>query len=76
VDLQKIRADLQFKFWVTSEGKVVSLEILMSSGDPTVDLIGMRYLRQWQFSPKEEETEWGIASFSLAGPPGSGKETP
>ena len=71
-DPREIRTDLQFKFWISPEGKTESVETLVSSGDPTVDLIGMRYLRQWRFNPKREGTEWGTVSFSLP-PPEAGK---
>ena len=71
-----IRTDLQFKFWISREGRVESVEKLISSGDPTVDLIGMRYLRRWQFSPKEEGVDWGTVSFSLRLPSAQEKRTP
>ena len=68
VDLKKVKADLRFKFWMTPQGKTESIETLISSGDPEVDLIGVRYLRRWRFNPRQEGREWGIVSFSLPSP--------
>ena len=76
IDPKEIRTDLQFRFWISREGRVESIEKLISSGDPTVDLIGMRYLRRWQFGPREEGIEWGIVSFSLQVTPDTEKRTP
>ena len=71
VDLKKVKTDLRFKFWITPDGKTESIETVVSSGDPEVDLIGVRYLRRWRFNPKQEGREWGVVSFSL--PPDLGK---
>ena len=70
VDPKKVKTELRFKFWVTPEGSTESIETMVSSGDPEIDLIGMRYLRRWRFNPKEEGREWGIVSFSLPLPEG------
>lgn len=72
VDVREIRTGLQFKFWISPKGRVASIEKLISSGDPAIDLIGMRYLRKWQFSPKEK-ADWGTVGFSLKTPE---EETP
>jgi len=42
---------IELKFRVSPEGKVESIERMSSSGHPTVDLVGMRYLKGWQFAP-------------------------
>ena len=73
VDLKKVKTDLQFKFWITPEGKTESIETTVSSGDSEIDLIGVRYLRRWQFNPKPEGRDWGVVSLSLAPPPDFGK---
>ena len=81
VDLDRLGNifSIELKFWVSPEGKVESIERLSSSGHPTVDLVGMRYLKGWQFAPlkaggpKEDHGpakagQWGIVklNFSLS----------
>ena len=73
VDLKKVKAQLRFKFWITPQGKTESIETLVSSGDPQVDLIGVRYLRRWRFNPRPEGREWGTVSFPLRFPPDLGR---
>ena len=69
VDLDRLGNifSIELKFWVSPEGKVESIERLSSSGHPTVDLVGMRYLKGWQFAPHKER-QWGIVklNFSLS----------
>lgn len=74
VDLDRLGNifSIELKFWVSPEGKVESIERLSSSGHPTVDLVGMRYLKGWQFAPLKaggsKEGEWGTVklNFSLS----------
>ena len=76
VDLDRLGNifSIELKFWVSPEGKVESIERLSSSGHPTVDLVGMRYLKGWQFAPHKEGQgpvkagQWGIVklNFSLS----------
>jgi|GEM_PF-2634440 len=64
LDPREVRSSFELRFWVTPRGKVVGIEKVTSSGDPTVDLIGMRYLRRWQFNPKAtEQEEWGMVTL-------------
>ena len=64
LDPQEVRSSFELRFWVTPRGKVVGIEKVTSSGDPTLDLIGMRYLRRWQFNPKvTEQEEWGVVTL-------------
>lgn len=61
---------MELKFWVTAEGNVEMVERVSSSGHPTIDLVGMRYLKGWRFAPltaaKEEDDErWGVIKLDL-----------
>lgn len=57
IDPRDVRSSLELRFWISPRGKVVGIEKVTSSGDPTLDLIGMRYLRRWQFNPKTTDQE-------------------
>lgn len=76
IDPREVRAELKFKFWISPEGKVRSVEKLISSGNPKVDMIGIRYLRRWQFSPKRGDSEWAVVSFPLKVPSDGKKGRP
>lgn len=68
IDPREVRSSLELRFWISPRGKVVSVEKFTSTGDPTLDLIGMRHLRRWQFNPKPtDREEWGTVTlhFSL-----------
>lgn len=72
VDLDRLgdSFDMELKFWVSPEGKVELVERVSSSGHPTVDLVGIRYLKGWQFAPiaaQNKDEQWGIVrlDFSL-----------
>ncbi len=58
------------KFLVSPEGKVESVERLSSSGHPTVDIIAIRYLKEWQFAPLKsgnpKEKQWGIVKLDFS----------
>ncbi len=65
-DLQQTGSSLEFRFWVSPRGKVVGVEKVTSAGDPTLDTIAMRYLRRWQFNPKNTpEDEWGKVALQF-----------
>lgn len=70
VDLDRLGNifSIELKFLVSPEGKVESIERLSSSGHPTVDLVGMRYLKGWQFAPLKAGEQWGTVklNFSLS----------
>lgn len=57
VDLDRLgnTFSIELKFWVSAEGKVESVERISSSGHPAVDLVGIRYLKGWQFAPLKSE---------------------
>ncbi len=70
LDPRDVRSSLELRFWVSPRGKVVTIEKITSSGDPTLDLIGIRHLRRWQFNPKAtDQEEAGIVTlhFPLSG---------
>ncbi len=58
------------KFLVSPEGKVESVERLSSSGHPTVDIIAIRYLKEWQFAPLKsgnpKEKQWGTVKLDFS----------
>ncbi len=62
--------DMELKFWVSAEGKVELVERVSSSGHPTVDLVGIRYLKGWQFAPiavgESKGEEWGIIKLKFS----------
>lgn len=72
VDLDRLgnRFSIELKFLVSPEGKVISVERISSSGHPTVDLVGMRYLKGWQFAPLKDERakgeQWGTVKLSFS----------
>lgn len=74
VDLDRLgdSFDMELKFWVSPEGKVELIERVSSSGHPTIDLTGIRYLKGWRFVPlaagESKEEQWGIVklNFSLS----------
>ncbi|MCG3176326.1 MAG: hypothetical protein MOGMAGMI_01275 [Candidatus Omnitrophica bacterium] len=45
------RQPLEIAFEISPAGAVVSAEIAGSSGDPETDLLYVRYLKEWRFSP-------------------------
>ncbi|MDD5310342.1 MAG: energy transducer TonB [Candidatus Omnitrophica bacterium] len=73
VDLDRLgnKFSVKLKFLVSPEGRVGAVERLSSSGHPTVDIIAMRYLKEWQFAPLKaagpKEEQWGTVrlNFSL-----------
>ena len=64
-------AELELQFILTPEGHVDRTEILRSSGDPLLDLVGLQYLRDWRFSPtegkpaKRQPNTWGQVTLRL-----------
>lgn len=71
VDLDRLgnRFTMELKFWVSPEGRVDSVERISSSGHPTVDIIGMRYLKGWQFTPLRSagagQNQWGTVKLDF-----------
>lgn len=72
VDLDRLgdSFEMEFKFWVSPEGKVELVERVSSSGHPTVDLVGMRYLKGWQFAPiasgASKDAQWGAVTLNFS----------
>ncbi len=72
VDLDRLgnTFSVRLKFAVSPEGKVESVERLSSSGHPTVDIIAMRYLKEWQFAPLKaggpKEEQWGTVKLNFS----------
>ena len=50
-DLDIDSFDMMFRFTVSPSGDVESVEKIYSSGYPEVDIIGIRYIKMWQFEP-------------------------
>lgn len=72
VDLDRLgdSFEMELKFWVSPEGKVELVERVSSSGHPTVDLVGIRYLKGWQFTPlaagSSKDEQWGIVTLDFS----------
>lgn len=71
VDLDRLGESfaIELKFRVSAEGKVEFVERVSSSGHPTVDLVGIRYLKGWQFAPivsgGSREEQWGVVTLNF-----------
>ncbi|MFH0772500.1 MAG: energy transducer TonB [Candidatus Omnitrophota bacterium] len=71
VDLNRLgnSFEMELKFWVSAEGNVEMIERISSSGHPTIDLTGMRYLKGWRFAPltsvKKNDEQWGVVKLTL-----------
>ena len=72
VDLDRLGEsfEMELKFRVSAEGKVELVERVSSSGHPTVDLVGIRYLKGWQFAPLtaggSKEEQWGVVTLNFS----------
>ena len=72
VDLDRLgnTFSITLKLTVSPEGKVESVERVSSSGHPTVDLVAIRYLKGWQFSPLKsggsKEEQWGQVKLNFS----------
>jgi TonB family protein len=72
VDLDRLgdSFEMELKFRVSAEGKVESVERISSSGHPTIDLVGIRYLKGWQFAPLtaggSREEQWGTVTLNFS----------
>lgn len=62
------------RVWVVANGQICRVEPLVSSGDPSLDRVVLRYLRSWIFLPAAERggTETGVVRLSVRSPAGSG----
>lgn len=63
--------DLQLRFTLTAGGQVDHVELLQSSGDPLLDLVGLQYLKDWRFAavnPRDVRhvaESWGQVTLRL-----------
>lgn len=63
--------ELELRFLVSADGAVRQVEILRSTGDPLIDLIGSQYLADWRFAPLDRTSPghgpepWGRVTLRL-----------
>lgn len=60
--------NLELKFFVTAQGDVKEVIPVVSSGNAEIDLLGIRYLKGWKFTPAAlgaNEEEWGRIKIVL-----------
>lgn len=50
---------LELEFSVSAQGEVKEVVPIVSSGDPEVDLLGIRYLKCWRFTPLAQGLDGG-----------------
>ena len=67
---EKLRLNIEIKFWVSPDGLVEHAEPLISCGYPEIDLLMVRYLDKWRFQPLAgdldgEQGQWGVARLFL-----------
>ena len=59
----------QVKFAVSHNGIVYRAEPMVSSGHPKIDIIAIRHIREWRFSPlslvERDQNNWGIATVTI-----------
>ena len=61
---------MEFKFLVSAQGDIKEIVPLVSSGNAEVDLLGIRYLKSWKFTPlgsaDDRSEEWAKARIVLS----------
>lgn len=60
--------NMELKFSVSAQGDIREVIPVVSSGNADVDLIGIRYLKSWKFTPLgsgARNEQWGMARISL-----------
>ncbi len=57
--------NLELKFFVTAQGDVKEVIPVVSSGNAEIDLLGIRYLKEWKFTSLtgQGRDEWGRAKI-------------
>ena len=67
LDVTDKKFTMKLKFYISADGKVERVQPVSSSGYPDVDLLGVRYIKEWKFEPKRTsaEPEWGIIDLDL-----------
>jgi len=64
--------ELHLRFTLTASGQVDRVDVLRSSGDPLLDLVGVQYLKDWRFAaldskePRGPPASWGEVTLRLA----------
>ncbi|MBU4375854.1 MAG: hypothetical protein KKD29_00055 [Candidatus Omnitrophica bacterium] len=61
--------NMELKFSVSPQGDVQEIIPLVSSGNADADLLGIRYLKNWKFTPLGTSTQneqWGVARIVLS----------
>ena len=57
---------VELKFIISDSGHVVSVEPMVSSGYPQIDMECTRYLKQWKFAPRQtKEKVWGLVTLNI-----------
>lgn len=67
---ERLRLNIEIKFWLSPDGLVECAEPLISCGYPEIDLLMVTYLNKWRFQPLAEELDnqqdqWGIVRLSF-----------
>jgi len=63
--------ELHLRFTLTAGGQVDHVDVLRSSGDPLLDLVGLQYLKDWRFAaldskaPRAQAASWGQVTLRL-----------
>ncbi len=74
--------DLQLRFTLTAGGQVDHVELLQSSGDPLLDLVGLQYLKDWRFAAvnprdvRHAAESWGQVTLRLDLEPSAANDSP
>ena len=61
--------NVELKFSVSAQGDVREIIPIVSSGNADVDLLGIRYLKSWKFTPLAggaQDEQWGVARIVLS----------
>ncbi|MBL7158583.1 MAG: hypothetical protein ISS91_03650 [Candidatus Omnitrophica bacterium] len=60
---------VEVRFAISHNGIVYRAEPLVSSGQPKIDIIAIRHVREWRFSPlslvEREENNWGVVTVII-----------
>jgi hypothetical protein len=60
---------MELKFFVSAQGDIEEVIPVVSSGNAEVDLLGIRYLKGWKFTPlagQASKREWGSVKIILS----------
>jgi len=61
---------VKIKFFVANDGMVYDLKPVVSSGYPGIDILAIRHIKRWRFSPlsfveKDKRAVWGAVTFKV-----------